>query len=305
MIPTTSPYVGADVAQDSIAFCGATAATVGNTPAALRAYLETLPPDAHVVCEATGRNHHALRQACAEAARPLTCLNPAQARAFAHSLGQREKTDALDAAVLRRFGHERRPAATPPPEPERQVLLDLLMVRSALVADLADHRRRDRLLQPEARRELRLLQRVLQTRMQAVERRLSAWLEAAPVAWQHRVQTLCLACGVGTLSALQLCAYLPELGTCNRRQIAKLAGLAPLPWDSGKMHGVRCIQQGRAPARRVLYQCAVVAARWNDTLRPHYLQLRARGLPAKKAYVALARKLLIYLNALLRPAPCS
>ncbi len=102
-------------------------------------------------------------------------------------------------------------------------------------------------------------------------------------------------------SALQLCAYLPELGTCNRRQIAKLAGLAPLPWDSGKLRGVRCIQHGRAPARRILYQCAVVAARWNETLHPHYKQLRARGLPAKKAYVAIARKLLVYLNAMLRP----
>jgi len=175
------------------------------------------------------------------------------------------------------------------------------MVRAALVEDIADHRRRDRLLVPAAQRQLRLLIRTLQTRQRAVEGPLSAWLETAPADWQDRVQTLCLVVGVGVLSALQLTAYLPELGSCNRGQIAKLSGLAPLPWDSGTGHGVRCIQQGRAPARRVLYQCAVVAARWNDHLRPHYQQLRARGLPAKPAYVAVARKLLIYLNALLRP----
>ena len=301
MNPTASPHVGADIAQATVAFCGPTAATVQNTPAALRAHLGTLPPDAHLVCEATGRHHYALRQLCAELGRPLTVLNPAHARAFARSLGKLEKTDPLDAALLQRFGRERQPAPTPPPAPERQALLDLLMVRTALVADIADHRRRDCLLVPVASRELRALIRVLQTRQRAVERRLSAWLEGAGAAWQDRVQTLCLACGVGVLSALQLCAYLPELGACNRRQIAKLAGLAPLPWDSGQLRGVRCIQHGRAPARRVLYQCAVVAARWNDTLRPPYRQLRARGLPAKKAYVALARKLLVYLNALLRP----
>ncbi len=76
------------------------------------------------------------------------------------------------------------------------------------------------------------------------------------------MQNLCLTIGVGTLSALQLLAYLPERGAGNRRQIAKLPGLAPLPWDSGNLRGVRPIQHGRSPARRVLLQCAVVAAGW-------------------------------------------
>ena len=307
MIPTTSPYVGADVAQDTIAFCGATTATIKNTPAALRAYLDTLPPDAHVICEATGRHHHALHQACAELGRPLTVLNPAHARAYARSLGKLEKTDPLDAAILRRFGHERRPAPTPPPTAERQALLDLLMVRTAIVEEISAHRHRDCLIAPVARRELRAVIRALLTRRDAVERQLDVWLHAAPAEWQDRVQTLCLTVGVGTLSALQLLAYLPELGTCNRRQIAKLCGLAPLPWDSGHLRGVRRIQHGRAPARRVLYQCAVVAARWHDTLRPHYQKLRAAGKPAKVAYIAVARKLVLCLNALLRvpPAPAA
>lgn len=301
MSPTATSYVGADVAQDTIAFCGPTAATIKNEPAALRAYLGTLPANTHLVCEATGRHHHALHQVCAAAARPLTVLNPAHARAYAKSLGKLEKTDALDAAILRRFGGERRPAATPAPSLAQQTLCDLLMVRAALVEDLAEHRRRDRLLVPVAQRQLRALLRTMLTRQRALDQQLATWLETAPADWQDRVQTLCLVAGVGVLSALQLLAYLPELGTCNRGQIAKLAGLAPLPWDSGTGHGLRRIQRGRAPARRVLYQCAVVAARWNDTLRPHYQQLRARGLPAKPAYVAVARKLLIYLNALLRP----
>lgn len=302
MHPNASPYVGADVAQDTIAFCGPRAATVKNTPAALRTYLGAQPADVHVICEASGRCHHALRQVCAELGRPLTILNPAHARAYARSLGKLEKNDDLDAALLRRFGAERRPPATPPPDPARQVLLDLLMVRTALVADIAGHRRRDVLVAPAASRALRALIRTLETRRAALEHELAAWLEAAGADWQDRVQTLCLTLGVGVLSALQLLAYLPELGTCNRRQIAKLAGLAPLAWDSGTLHAPRCIRQGRAPARRVLYQCAVVAARWNDVLRPHYRQLRARGKPAKVAYVAVARKLLGFLNALLRHA---
>ena len=96
MSPTATSYVGADVAQDTIAFCGPTVATIKNEPAALRAYLDTLPRQAHLVCEATGRHHYALHQACAAAARPLSVLNPTHARAYARSLGKLEKTDALD-----------------------------------------------------------------------------------------------------------------------------------------------------------------------------------------------------------------
>ena len=97
-------------------------------------------------------------------------------------------------------------------------------------------------------------------------------------------------------------AVLPELGCCNRRQIAKLAGLAPLAQDSGLLRGKRAIQGGRPQARRVLYQCALVAARHHPHSRAFYLRLRANGKPQKLALVALARKLLVHLNSLLRPA---
>lgn len=302
MHPTATHYVGADVAQDTIAFCGLTAATIENTPAKLDVYLAALPAAAQVICEATGRHHHLLRDLCAKRAIALSVLNPAHARDFARSYGKLEKTDAVDARLLRRLGEERHPAPTPPPEPGRQALLDLLMVRHVLVSDIADHRRRNRLLSAESARELRSLIVVLTKRVRALDRRLEAWLESPAADYcREQVPTLCLTKGVGVLSAIQLIGYLPELGRCNRRQIAKLAGLAPLPWDSGHYRGLRRIQHGRAPARRVLYQCAVVAARWNETLRPQYQKLRARGMPAKAAYCAIARKLLVFLNASLRP----
>ena len=86
-----------------------------------------------------------------------------------------------------------------------------------------------------------------------------------------------------------------------KRTNSNAATAARSPNWRGQLHGVRCIQHGRAPARHVLYQCAVVAARWNETLRPHYQKLRARSMAAKSAYCAAARKLLVFLNALLRP----
>ena len=304
--PTAIHYVGVDVAKDTLAVCSTQAAkvvTVPNTPQALDAWLAGLPAAAQLICEATGRHHRLLQQSCARRGVAVTCVNPARARDFAKSLGKLEKTDPIDAAVLLRYGQERRPAPTSVPSEALHRLGDLLMARHAVVEQITAFGLRNELLSPRARRQLERVIRALRSHRLSLECELEAWLESPDgEPYRDRVQTLCLAPGVGVLSAISLIAYLPELGSLNRRQIAKLAGLAPLPWDSGKMKGLRIIQGGRAPARRVLYQCAMVAARWHEPTRNHYGQLRARGKSAPAAYVAVARKLLIYLNSLLRQA---
>lgn len=304
--PSANTYVGVDVAQDSLAVrrpCAAKVVTVPNTSAGLRAWLAGLPANAHLVCEATGRHHRLLQAECARKKVPLTCLNPARARDYARSLGRLEKTDAIDAELLRRFGEERRPAPSPPPDEALRRLGDLLMVRQAVVGQITAFGLRRSLLSAQARLVLERTLRALRAQREALERELEAWLEAEEAErWRDKVHTLCLATGVGVLSALSLIAHLPELGTLNRREIAKLCGLAPLPCDSGTLKGLRRIQGGRAPARRVLYQCAVVASRYHEPTRQHYRQLRSRGKSAPCAYVAVARKLLIYLNSLLREA---
>lgn len=306
MTTPTATYVGVDVAKDSLAVCSRPAAkvvAVPNTQRALDAWLAGLPATSQLICEATGRHHRLLQQRCAHRGVALTCVNPARARDFARSLGKLEKTDQIDAEVLLRYGQERRPEPTPAPSEPLRRLGDLLMARQAVTTQITAFGLRNELLGPQAARQLDRVIRALRAHRLALEKDLDAWLESEEAEpWRDKVQTLCLAPGVGVLSALSLIAHLPELGSLNRRQIAKLAGLAPLPWDSGTMRGLRIIQGGRAPARRVLYQCAMVAARWHEPTRLHYRQLRARGKPATLAYVAIARKLLIYLNSLLRPA---
>ncbi|WP_157836912.1 IS110 family transposase [Geminisphaera colitermitum] len=304
-LPATD-YVGVDVAKDSLAVCSTLAAkvvNVPNCPQAMDSWLAGLPAGVHLLCEATGRHHRLLQQRCALNAIALTCLNPAQVRAFAKSLGTLEKTDPIDARVLLRLGIEGHPAPSPVPSDALRRLGDLLMARHAIVEQISAFDMRNNLLSARSALQLKRVVRALRSHRLALELDLQAWLyseQAAP--WLERIHTLCFAPGVGILSALSLIAYLPELGSLNRRQIAKLAGLAPLPWDSGKLKGLRIIQGGRAPARRVLYQCAMVAARWHEPSRLHYQQLRARGKPPTVAYVAIARKLLIFLNSLLRPA---
>jgi transposase len=301
MNPIQSYYVGADVAKHSIAFCADKSASIHNSLASLCDYLGALPQNAHVICEATGRYHHALREACARTRRAITCHTPAPARHSARSFGKLHKTDGIDASLLRKFGQERRPAPTPAPDPALRELLDLLMLRSALVEEIGAHRKRDSLVSKLCSGHLRSLVVLLEKRRARIDGQLEVWLGGQP-AWEQKVQTLCLATGVRDLSALQLLAYLPELGSCNRRQIAKLAGVAPLPDDSGSMHGARRIRHGRHQARRVLYLCAVVASHHNPVLSGHYKRMRERNMPAKAAYIAIARKLLVFLNSLLRPA---
>lgn len=300
-------YVGIDLAQCTLAIAGATPAEIKNEPAALRRWLCELKqtqPAAHLICEATGRHHHALQAAAAAADLPLTVVNPRQARDFARSLGRLEKTDPIDAQLLRRLGEALRPNPTALPAAVVRQVQDLLVVRAALVEEQTAWQNRAALLHPAAAKLCLRHQRSLEREVAAVESALDALL-ATPAAalLQTKVQTLCLVCGVGVRTALVLVAWLAELGQCNRRQIAKLAGLAPLNRDSGQWRGQRHIAHGRAPVRRALYQAALVAARHNEHLKPFYQRLRSAGKPAKLAFIAVARKLLVFLNRLLADAP--
>jgi transposase len=300
-------HVGVDVSKDFLVVCSSHAATnigtVPNRPAQIRAWLASLPPRSLLACEATGRHHWLLQRECACLGIPLAALNPARARDFARSLGRLEKTDPVDAKVLMAFCREREPAPSPPTDPALAQLRDLLLIRNALVEQSSAFGMRRSLLDPEADRQAGLAVRRLRASIADVELAMDRWLESPQAAlWREKAHALCLAVGVGIRSALALLAAVPELGSLNRREAAKLAGLAPLAWESGEFKGRRRIRGGRPGARRALYQCAVVAARWHEPTRLHYQQLRARGKPAKVAYVAIARKLLTYLNSILRPA---
>lgn len=299
-------YVGIDIAQLTLVIAGALPSEVKNESAVLLAWLARLrrtQPTAHLICEATGRHHRALQLAAAETGVPLTIINPRQARDFARSIGRLEKTDQVDAAGLRQMGESLRPAATAVPPTTLRELQDLLVIRGALVEEQTAWANRQALLSVTARKLCLRRQRTLARELAAVETAIDELLSApaaAPLA--AKVQTLCLVCGVGVRTAVVLIAWLAELGACNRRQIAKLAGLAPLADDSALRRGERHVAHGRAPVRRALYQAAVVAAQHNEYLRPFYQRLRANGKPAKVAYLAVARKLLVFLNRVLADA---
>ena len=106
--------------------------------------------------------------------------------------------------------------------------------------------------------------------------------------------------GVGSITARTLIAELPELGSLDRRQIAALVGLAPWTRQSGQWRGKSFIGGGRKSVRSVLFLAAMTASRFNPVLKLFRDRLVNAGKPKRVALIAVARKLLTILNAILR-----
>jgi transposase len=257
----------------------------------------------HVVCEATGPYHLPMCLALQEAGLPVTVANPAWIKYFGRSEGVLAKTDPIDASLIERYANARRPAADPPIRREQVGLIELVNHRSHLVdSRTALLNLRRQLLDPTVRKETDRAIAALDRCIEAAERRLKEMLEADP-SWNAKLTILTSVTGVGFITAAVLLAKMPELGTLNRGQCGALAGLAPYDNTSGNSSGQRSIYGGRAEVRRTLYMAAVTAARHNPVLRVFYQRLIQAGKAFKVAITAVMRKLLLYLNSLLKALP--
>ena len=302
---TTVPlYVGIDVAKDWLdvaAQPGGAHWRVAHDAAGLAdlvARLDGLSP-ALVVLEASGGYERPALAALAAAGLPVVLINPRQARDFAKATGQLAKTDRLDARALARFAEAVRPPARPIPSTEGQALAATLARRRQLLEMLTAEQHRRRTALPPVRAQLDAHIAWLKAAVKEIDGDLERQIGADP-AWQERAELLRSAPGVGPVLAVTLLAELPELGRLDRREIAKLVGVAPLADDSGKRRGKRTIWGGRATVRCTLYMATVAATRFNPVIRDFYQRLQANGKPKMVALVACMRKLLTLLNAMLR-----
>lgn len=149
------------------------------------------------------------------------------------------------------------------------------------------------------------LRRLSRAHLRLFERQLGAIdaLIAKELETHHAATSAALTAvaGIGVQSAALLLAEVPELGRVSKGQIAALFGVAPFNHDSGAWRGTRHIRGGRGQVRRGLWMATLVAVRHQPAVREFYQRLRANGKPAKVALIAAMRKLLIILNAILRP----
>ena len=297
-------FAGVDVAADRLDVHvrpGDVAWAAANDPdgqAAVAARLAELGA-ALVVVEASGGYERPLVAEVAAAGVAVAVANPRQVRAFAKAIGQLAKTDALDAAVLARYGEAIRPSPRPLADAAAQELRDLVARRADLVAIQAGEKQRLGRASGAVRASIAEHLAWLKERVGALDRRIAA-LIAADATWRATATLLLTAPGVGAVTAATLVAALPELGKLDHGQIAALVGVAPRNRDSGKTRGVRTCWGGRAEVRRVLYPAAGTAVQHDPALRAFRARLLAGGKRKKVALVACMHKLLTILNAMLR-----
>lgn len=252
-----------------------------------------------VVLEATGGYERQILASLLGAGIPAVAVNPRQVRDFAKGMGKLEKTDAVDARVLSKFAAVVRPPVRPTVSAELEEVQDWLTRRRQLVEMLVAEKNRTQHAKHGVLKSIREHIKWLKKRIRDSETDLRDILSRAPE-WDAEVELIDRVKGLGRISALTLWAAIPELGTLNRKKIAKLLGVAPLCRDSGTLRGKRTCWGGRADARACLYMAALVAARFNDTIRSFYRRLVFAGKPKKLALTACMRKLLIILNARMR-----
>jgi transposase len=253
-----------------------------------------------VVFEATGHYDRALRQGLEAAGVAYARVNPTKARDFARAAGFLAKTDAVDARMLAALGAALRPDAAAPADPARERLARLHKRRDQVVAMRQQERTRRAETEDHALSEdLDAHLAWLDVAVARLDKDIAAFVAQQPALDQASRLVRSIP-GVGAVTAVTLLALVPELGARSPKALAALAGLAPFNHDSGKLRGIRAIRGGRKRVRDALYMAAVSASRSNSRFKDNYKRLRDAGKPPKLAFIAIARKLLITANAVMR-----
>lgn len=253
-----------------------------------------------VVLEATGGLERKLVRQLAAAGLAFHIANPRQVRDFARARGRLAKTDAIDARVVLDYGVTLRPAPHALPEENRRKLRDL-SARHQQLSDMrtAESNRRSGCEEDSIAAMIDQHLAFIDQQIEAVARAMDDLIDA-DAAMAHQATLLASTPGIGRLTARRLIAELPELGQRSPRQMAKLVGVAPINRDSGTLRGKRMIGGGRKSVRKMLYMPTLVATRHNPLIRTMYHRLIEAGKSKKAALVACMRKLLTYLNAMIR-----
>ena len=251
-----------------------------------------------ILLEATGGYERHAMAALQGANFKVLRVNPRRARSFAVAMGKNAKTDAIDAAVLADFAEVLNASSSKAISPEREALRELVQQREHFVQQRDDNKRR--LQQAQLPAVIALIKghiHFLQAQIKQLDKAIHQSMHELDA---EKAQRLISVKGIGTVATASLLVYLPELGELDRREVAALAGIAPLNDDSGNHSGKRQIYGGRARVRRALYMACWVVIRHQADFKARYESLRERGKSAKVALIACMRVLLIRLNAMLR-----
>ena len=304
MSSETSSVLGIDISKewiDARLLPSEQSWKISTEPDRLQLWIDNLPHKITLaVMEASGGLEMPIAAALSNAGIPVAIVNPKQIRAFATALGQRAKTDALDAKIIARFGELLQPAPRPLPSETRALLDELVTRRRQLVeTGVAEQNRLSTMRSTQTRKSIEIHLHWLKSQVKEIEKQLEELIKKSPT-WMVDAKLLTSVPGVGPITSSIMLAALPELGRLSSREITSLVGLAPMSRESGKWHGKRFIRGGRANVRSAIYMCILSAIRYNPVIKVFYIRLLAAGKDKKVAMVACMHKLLIILNAIIR-----
>ncbi len=252
-----------------------------------------------VVLQASGGYERGLLDGLLEAGIQTVRVHPSRVRAFAHALGLQAKTDALDARLLCWYGERLELSGSQSVSRSVRCLRDHLDRRRQLVEQRVGEKNRLEKNPPDWMRESCVRHRVwLDREIARLDTVIRKMLKKGDLA--ERASLLRSVKGIGEVTAGVLLAYLPELGEGSGKSLSALVGVVPWARDSGQHQGKRSIRGGRQAVRRALYMSALSAVRHDPDLRRFYRGLRDRGKPGKVALVAVMRKMLLLLHAIVR-----
>ncbi len=294
--------VGIDVSKDKLDVCvlpGGELFVVSRNAAGLSELTERLKglSVGVIAIEATGGFETVVAASLASSGLPVAVVNPAQIRHFAQALGKRAKTDAF---VIARFAEATKPDVRPLDDEATQLLSALITRRRQIIDMIVAETHRERSVTDKTlKKSIAQLKMALERALSDIDTKIDEQIRSSPL-WRAKEDLLSSVPGVGPITARTLIADLPELGRLSPKQIAALAGLAPYTRQSGKWRGKAFTSGGRSSVRGVLFLAAMAACRYNPVLKVFRQRLLDAGKPPKVAIIAMARKRLTILNAMIR-----
>ncbi|WP_432452353.1 MULTISPECIES: IS110 family transposase [unclassified Agarivorans] len=252
-----------------------------------------------VVIEATGRLEMPFIIACHNAKLPYVIANPVHVRRFAGAIGQRAKTDKLDAKLIAHYAEAIKPNLTTLKPDSMRLMADLVIRRNQLLSMQTMEKNRMKIMPSQLILTIKPILTAFKNQIEKIESKIIKLIESNPE-YQAKNEILQSMPGIGKIAAASIISNLPELGLITNKQASSLVGVAPMNRESGRYKGLRKIQGGRAQVRTVLYMAMMSAIQCNPIFKSTYQRLLAEGKPKKVAIIACVRKMVTILNSMLR-----
>ena len=252
-----------------------------------------------IVTEATGRLEMPFVLACSKAKLPFVVANPIHIKRFAGALGQRAKTDKLDAQLIAHYGETIKPPLSTLKPDSMQSMSDLVARRNQLLTMQTMEKNRLQIMPKELAATIKPVLTVIKKQIEKIEKKIADLIQSCPE-YQAKNEILQSMKGIGKIASASLISNLPELGNISSKQAAALVGVAPMNRESGRYKGKRKIQGGRHQVRTVLFMAMMSAIQSNPVFKEAYHRLVNSGKPKKVAIIACVRKMIVILNSMLR-----